>query len=428
MKKKNKYVLVLGLLALVVSCKQKPKTDTSDKTDNEKIMHENQKEGNHNYQSDVAFLKEHMEIIELSDANGMGKVAVAPSLQGRVMTSTAVGGEGQSFGWLNYDLIASGEVKEHFNPLGGEERFWLGPEGGQYSIYFKPGTTFEFDNWYVPKELDTEPFELVGKSKNEASFKKEMQLLNYSGVTFDLLVERTVRLLSTEKVADVLGIDIEEGINMVGFETENILTNTGENTWNEESGMLSIWILSMLNPSDETNVIIPFKKGDEAELGKIVTDYEFGNGAIPADRLTVLEDKGVILFSADGKSRGKIGVSPKRALPIAASYDAKNQVLTLAHLSLPEDRNKGYVNSLWKLQDNPFEGDAVNSYNDGPLEDGSQLGPFYEIESSSPAAHLAKNENIVHVHRTVHLKGDKDKLERITKKLFNLELAEINAF
>ena len=53
--------------------------------------------------------------------------------------------------------------------------------------------------------------------------------------------------------------------------------------------------------------------------------------------------------------------------------------------SLPAGERE-YVNSLWEIQDEPFRGDVVNSYNDGKLEDGTQLGPFYELESSSPAA------------------------------------------
>ena len=31
-------------------------------------------------------------------------------------------------------------AKEHVNVFGGEDRFWLGPEGGQYSIFFVKGT------------------------------------------------------------------------------------------------------------------------------------------------------------------------------------------------------------------------------------------------------------------------------------------------
>jgi hypothetical protein len=30
---------------------------------------------------------------------------------------------------MNHDLIASGKFEEHFSPFGGEERFWIGPEG-----------------------------------------------------------------------------------------------------------------------------------------------------------------------------------------------------------------------------------------------------------------------------------------------------------
>ncbi|WP_422084157.1 DUF6786 family protein [Ulvibacterium sp.] len=421
-KKYGNHFLMLGLMFMAIACKERPKgDDIKEKSGKRRVS---QMDAMSNYESDVSFLRGYMEIIELSDANGPGRVAVAPSLQGRVMTSTTKSENGPSFGWLNYRLIESGEIKEHFNPVGGEERFWLGPEGGQFSIYFKPGTSFEFENWYVPKELDTEPFEVTDKSTNQVSFKKRMSLLNYSGNTFDLTVDRTVRMIDKDKVADVFGIALEKGIEMVAFETENKLTNVGDNTWNEKTGMLSIWILSMLNPSENTHVILPFKKGNESELGKVLTDYRFSGDRIPTDRLSIREDKGVVLFKADGQNRGKIGISQRRALPMAASYDAKNEVLTLAYFTLPKEE-KGYVNSLWELQDEPFAGDAVNSYNDGPLEDGTQLGPFYEIESSSPAAGLGKNESLIHVHGTIHLQAEKDKLEKITKEVFDLTLSEI---
>ncbi len=43
----------------------------------------------------------------------------------------------------------------------GEERLWLGPEGGQFSIYFKKGDPFVYDNWQVPDWLDTAPFDVI---------------------------------------------------------------------------------------------------------------------------------------------------------------------------------------------------------------------------------------------------------------------------
>jgi len=98
-------------------------------------------------------------------------------------------------------------------------------------------------------------------------------------------------------------------------------------------------------------------------------------------------------------------------------------VLTIAQFSLP-DGVTDYVNSAWKLQDNPFEGDAVNAYTDGPI-DGKQMGKFYELESSSPALSLAPGKSAKHIHRTIHLSGSTVKLNEISKKLFGLELDQL---
>jgi hypothetical protein len=36
------------------------------------------------------------------------------------------------FGWINRKLIASRKIQPHINVFGGEDRFWIGPEGGQF--------------------------------------------------------------------------------------------------------------------------------------------------------------------------------------------------------------------------------------------------------------------------------------------------------
>jgi hypothetical protein len=200
-------------------------------------------------------------------------------------------------------------------------------------------------------------------------------------------------------------------VKAVAFESDNSITNKGTKAWDKKTGMLSIWILSMMNASEKTTVAVPYKQGDSAKLGKIVTDDYFGK--VPADRLRV--QNGLMLFKADASHRSKIGVSPARALPVAGSYDAVNNVLTIAQFSLHEGTTD-YVNSLWKIQDHPFAGDAVNSYNDGPI-DGKQMGKFYEVESSSPAAALAPEKSMHHMHRTIHLKGSKEELNKIAIKL-----------
>jgi hypothetical protein len=99
-----------------------------------------------------------------------------------------------------------------------------------------------------------------------------MHLENYSGNKFDLTVDRTIRLLDVRSINLALGINIPEHIRVVGFESENKITNNGTIAWTKQTGLLSIWILSMMNASDQTTVAIPYKQGDESQLGKIVTD------------------------------------------------------------------------------------------------------------------------------------------------------------
>ena len=368
---------------------------------------------------DLNFLKKyHADLVLLEDSSSDAKLIVLPAYQGRVMTSTADGMDGMSFGWINHALISSKEITPHIYAVGGEERFWLGPEGGQFSIYFKKDSAFDFEHWQVPKEIDTEPFELVDHSTSTANFKKVIHLKNYSGSTFDVGINRNIHLLNRSGVQAYLG-DIDTSIRVVGFSSENTITNLSNNPWGEQYGMLSIWILSMLNADDQTTIAIPFKQGDSSKLGKIVTDDYFGK--VPADRLKVGNQ--LILMKADANHRSKVGISPKRAKPYIGSYDAKNNVLTIAFFTLPEGMEK-YVNSLWKIQDDPFSGDAVNAYNDGPVN-GKQMGKFYEIESSSPAADLGPGESLTHKHTTIHLKGEKESLEKITKNIFGVSLREL---
>jgi len=371
---------------------------------------------------DLQFLKKyHKDLVLLGDESDTGaQIIILPSYQGRVMTSTAEGNGGMSFGWINYELIDSNREEEHFHAFGGEERFWLGPEGGQFSIYFKKGDPFDFEHWYVPKAIDTEPFILVSASKTEANFQRDISLKNYTGFEFNLRVTRNIRLLSKTEIPLLLGVPIPENLQIVGFESNNSITNTGNTPWTKETGLLSIWILSMFNAGDKTTIAVPYKQRNEADLGKIVTDDYFGK--VPMDRLKI--KNGFIFLNADANYRSKIGISPKRALPILASFDRVNEVLTIAQFSLPE-YPADYVNSLWEMQENPFDGDVVNAYNDGSI-DGKQMGKFYELESSSPAATLNIGESVHHSHRTIHLKGNIKDLDEITQTLLGIHLSEFS--
>lgn len=369
------------------------------------------------YGFDKQFLEKHFEIVELK--NGASAVLLSPDLQGRVMTSSCKDNAGYSFGWLNHDYIQKGIQSNQFNPYGGEERFWLGPEGGQFSLYFKKDEKFDMENWKVPPVIDTESFELIEKTESTAKFFKKFDLINYSGTVFQLEVNRSVTLLNSKQVETYLGVAINK-LNMVAYESANEVKNVGANNWNKEEGVLSIWMLGMYNPSDSVTIVIPTNKGDEARLGRIVNDNYFGK--VASDRLKVKDN--IVYFKGDGKSRSKIGISPQRAYQFMGSYDSKNKSLTILECLLPNGENE-FVNSAWEHQKNPFNGDAINSYNDGPLKDGGQMGPFYELETSSPALKLKSQEAYVHVQRTYHFQGELPELNTVALKLFGISLDNI---
>lgn len=371
---------------------------------------------------DAAFLKKYMPVVALG--RGAAQVLVAPALQGRVLTSTAAGANGASFGWINRELFASRKTGPHMNAYGGEDRLWLGPEGGQFSVYFAPGVPLDFEHWQVPAAFDTEPFEVSSQDPEQVTLHRALVLQNYSRTTFKLRLERQVRLLTPEQMWAEIGVPAAARLRAVAYESRNRVTNTGDAAWDKATGLLSIWILGMYNAGPAAAVIAPFQTGPEAERGPIVESGYFGT--VPPDRLQVRD--GYILFRADAQQRGKIGLSPRRAKPVLGSYDAANHVLTIVQFTLPAGQTD-YVNSLWQFpQEHPFAGDVANSYNDGPNATGKGMGNFFELESSSPALALKAGATYEHVHRTIHLTGPEPELAALARQVLGADLDEVKKF
>jgi hypothetical protein len=393
-----------------------------------------------NFHEDVTFLQTHTPVIVLKSADGRGQVAVAPGYQGRVMTSGITGArdprgaagsaegaagaeapDAPSFGYINRTVIASGTRQPHMTVFGGEDRFWLGPEGGQYALYFASGAAFDPDQWQVPEPIDWGAWPVTDQGPSHVTFRQPMSLTNYARATFTMTVDRTVRVLERGDVARILGRD-PGGVDLVAYESDNRITNSGTAAWRPETGLPSIWILGMLRPGARTTVVVPYRSGPESELGPIVNDAYFG--APPPERLQV--GPKAVFFRGDGLARGKIGVARPRATDAAGSYDPDRRVLTIVKFTLP-DAPHGYVNSMWARQAEPYQGDVINSYNDGPLTPGpAPAAPtFYELESSSPAAALAPGESLRHVHQTVHIQGDEASLNALAVAVLGVSLDDI---
>lgn len=406
--KSTHFLLGIALGIMAISCNNNPQK--SGQT-------EDFKEGTFGY--DLNFLKQRdSNLVVLANQNGSAQVIVSAKYQAKVFTSTAEGAAGRSFGWVHYPSF-SGQKDAHMNAYGGENRFWLGPEGGVYSLYFKPDTKMVFENWHTPAAFDSESWEIISKNDSSSvTMHKDMKLLNYRGTELSIAVKRRVSLLNKAAIQQQLQLSLKDSISVVGYETDNEITNTGEFAWTEKTGMPCIWILDMFTPAPKTVVVIPFHPiMDKNE--KIVTSDYFGE--ISDDRLKIMDS--VLYFKADGKSRGKLGLPPARAKGIEGSYDPQNRVLTI--LTTDIDNQGRYLYQKWDTAGAPFSGDALNAYNDGPLEDGSQMGPFYEMESVSPAAFLDPGVSFSHRQNVYHFTGNEEGLNAIAEKVLGVSLEQI---
>ncbi|WP_129714119.1 DUF6786 family protein [Pedobacter sp. SYP-B3415] len=382
------------------------------KENDQKTMSEFEK-GTFGY--DLTFLKDRDSLVVLKDSSGRGQLIISAKYQGKVFTSTADGMDGKSFGWVNYKAFDQ-PVDPHMNAYGGEDRLWLGPEGGKFSLFFKPGAKMDFDNWHTPPGIDSESWQLTASTEKKASLRKDMELQNYAGTPIKLGIERDIEVIETGSIPGLLGIKPAAGVKSVAFRTTNVLINKGSNTWDEQSGAPCMWSLDMFSPSPGTVIVIPYV---ESAAGKVATTDYFGE--IEKDRISFKD--GVLFFKADGKSRGKLGIPPARVKNVAGSYASDSKVLTITLFDI--DNNAKYLNQEWRTDREPYSGDAMNAYNDGPLADGSQMGPFYEIESVSPPAFLKPGAKQTHRHSVFHFTGDAQGLNAIAQKVLGVSLSQI---
>lgn len=367
------------------------------------------------FSSDLNFLlSKDDNLIVLETRTGESQLIVSPKYQGKVFTSTAAGNEGISFGYINYKAFDKAKPDEHMNAYGGENRLWVGPEGGDFSVYFQPEANQVFDNWHTPKAIDTENWQLITHLPDKVEMAKSVSLTNAKGTRLAFELTRIVTILEDEEIASLTGIQFPSEIKAVGYKTNNTIINRNSFEWNENTGAVCIWILDMFPPSPDALTIIPYDETNESD--SIANTGYFGE--IPKDRISFAH--GNIYLKTDGKFRSKVGLKVIRTKSMAANYDPEYKRLTI--IIFDTDIKGTYLNQEWGKGKKLFDGDAMNAYNDGPLEDGSIMGPFHELESSSPAAFIQPDEMMSHQHNVFHFTGDKNALSEITKKLLGVTI------
>jgi hypothetical protein len=350
-------------------------------------------------------------------------IAVAPDLVGRVVCSTFDRKLGQSNAWINKEAILAGKVDPVFNNFGGEERFWFAPEGGPFGLMFGTNNS-SFNNYCVQDGMSSLAYHVVRHDDQSVLMQAEFSLQNASRTKFQLRVDRRVSLLESSPFA----MEAPEPLEFAAFQTENVVTNVGDATWDRKGGALAIWCLGQFMEKPRLSVIVPVRPASDSTSMPPTVDEYFKDfcidGVLPPGRRANFDS--FVLLKADGKVRAKIGVKRERATGRLGSYDPESDHLTIVDFDFYPELD--YPTGYWRTYGNAFDGDALSVYIDGPQEPGGPGGAFYELETMSPAMFLRPGESFAYRNRTHHLRGRRKSIGAACERFLRAEIKQLEEF
>lgn len=356
---------------------------------------------------DLQFLKQYITPIVLKQ--GQQQVIVSSEFQGRVFSSTSKGLVGPSYGWFNKDLFINDNALQSISSVGGASRIWFGPDQGENNVFVDVNEITKEVLRAAPKDLDTLPFYIFEKSESAVTLGSKMHIKNLKGFDFYVDIKRSIKLLSEADIASNLNISLNSAVDFVAFSAETQMINVGNENWTKAKGIISLWELGCMEPTPNTTAVIPLK----GEINQATVYFT------PIDSTRIKIENNTLFYKADAEYLNKIGTPPENTLPYFGSYSPELNLLTVVRFSFTGEQD--YVNAV---PDNtaPYKGDVINIFNDGTWGDIGPFGPFYELETSSPAKALKVGESLTHVHETYHFEGSKAELNKISVDVFGVNL------
>jgi hypothetical protein len=359
---------------------------------------------------------------ELRGRHGRPLVLVAPSLSARVMATSFDGENGCVNGFIDARAFREG-MRDIWDNWGGEERYWLAPEGGQFGLMFQ-GKENCFANYHVQSGFNNQSYSVTNFKNGDNSLTMEggFELRNAVGTQFTVHCTRRITAFDACPYAVGGGPDVDS----VGFESASTIVNAGDNTWTRASGCLAHWHLGQFLPGPRVIAIIPFQQGvcpDPPVREDYFRDFCI-DGKMPKERYWIRD--GFVLFKADGKCRTKIGQNRTRATGLLASYNLDSDTMTFLEYDFYPRLE--YAASYWYEQSDPFHGDCISFSAEGPDVKGGPDGRCYELEALSPAMFLAPGQSFTFRTRTMHMRGPRHALEFICRRQLGVEVSTLEAF
>ena len=204
------------------------------------------------------------------------------------------------------------------NVFGGEDRFWLGPEGGQFALYFRPGDPFDLDHWQVPRGVRLGRMGRRDPVGNRGPFHKHMTLVNYSRTPFDIDVERTVRMLGAAAMPPRSPGSLRHSASAWSRSNRRTTSRTAERRpGSTDVGPRIRLDPRAVQPGADDDDRDPVRPGPRRRSDRSSTTRYFGK--VPRDRLSVATGSSSSAATASSAARSACRRDARSALPAATT-------------------------------------------------------------------------------------------------------------
>ena len=330
------------------------------------------------YHDTLNYLVQKTSVVELYDQLG-GRVAVCPDWNGRVLTSTCDGLEGDSFGFVDVQAIETDRVED----FGGEDQWTLSP-----LIY---------------------SFAIESIKPNEAVLQRTLRMADANGVSVEFHLTRSISLLCRKQAGEMFedAVAVTEAlrhddVSVVGFCTENTIRT-------QEKACIVSRQRGMFNASPHTTVIVPTPSVDFAsEPFSVDVDYL---GGAPHGRIRHLPQS--LLIRADGQKRCQVTMLYSTAPPIIGAVELRSGTLTLWTFGVPRDYEE--------------KNDVIRIYNpDCPHRHDFDWETNYEVNCFSAARELEPEQSFTYCQNTLHINADNAVLDDLMRQIFGVSLGAVS--
>ena len=324
------------------------------------------------YHDALNYLAQKTSVIELYDQLG-GRVAVCPEWNGRVLTSTCDGLDGDSFGCVNVQAMDI----ECYEDFGGEDQWTISP----------------FVHSFVVEDI----------KDHKAVLQRTLQMNDANGALVEFHLSRSISLLRRRRIGNLFGDAVadsleQEDVSVVGFRTENTVKS-------QEKAHVASRQRGMFNASPHTFVIVSTPpEGFAWEPFPVEIDYLGGS---PHGRIRHLPL--ALLIRADGHGRCQTTIPFSAAPPIFGAVELRFGTLTLWTFDLPDNT----------------EEDVIRIYNSGrPHAHELDGAVYYEINCFSATQKLQPESALTYRQYTLHISADNQTLGTLIQQIFDVSLKQ----